>query len=134
MEQQNQKALLLFEAGEKKFFLEINQLEEIIPYQAITRLPMSKHTIKGITNFRGEIIGVYDLTKILSIPEKNNSNNRIIVVKNSSSKFGILANCVHEVIYVSLTDILFNNSDFTKGTVTLNKQEINIINLKKIFE
>lgn len=134
MEQQNQKALLLFEIGKKKFFLEINQLEEIIPYQSITRLPMSSKNIKGITNFRGEIIGVFDLIELLSLPEKNDRNTRIIVVKDTNNKFGILASRVFEVAYMPLTDIIFNASGFIKGVANYKKEEIGIINIKKIIE
>ncbi|MFH1824290.1 MAG: chemotaxis protein CheW [Candidatus Firestonebacteria bacterium] len=133
MEQKNQLPLLLFEIGDKKFFVEINNVEEIIPYQEITRLPKGDPIIKGITNFRGEIIGVYDLSKILLIPKKNNSNYRIIVVKVNGERFGILAERVYEVAYISREKINFKELEFKKGTVNINNEEIDIININKII-
>jgi purine-binding chemotaxis protein CheW len=133
MEQKNRLPLLLFETGDKKFLIEINNVEEIIPYQEITRLPNSVPIIKGIINFRGEIIGVYDLGKILPLSQKSSGNNRIIVVKVNNEKFGILADYIYKVIYVPKENISFEESEFKRGTANINGEKIDIININKII-
>ena len=110
---ENQLSLLLFEVEGKKLLININDLVEIIPIQGITRLPKSAKSITGLTNYRGEVIGILDAAEILSISKKNKGHTRIIVVKYKNDKFGIPANRIHEVIYP------------VKGAVKGNKIQVN---------
>ena len=118
-----QVSLLLFEVEGKKLLMDIADLVEIIPIQNITRLPNAGKNIAGMTNYRGEVIGVFNAAEILAIPKKNKGHKSIIVVKYNKDKFGIPSNRVHEVVYLPAASI-------KSGKAELNKEELQVISLK----
>ena len=133
MIQETQFSLLLFSIAKNKYFIDINALLEIIPYQEITRLPGSSEKIKGITNYRGQIIGVLDLPKILKLPEDKDGNNRIIVVKNNKEIFGVAVARVFEVAYINKTEIKISFGMFA-FTAAYKGEEIEVLNPAKISQ
>ncbi|OGF50791.1 MAG: hypothetical protein A2231_05535 [Candidatus Firestonebacteria bacterium RIFOXYA2_FULL_40_8] len=133
MTQEKQFSLLLFSVAGSKYFIDINSLLEIIPYQAITRLPGSSERITGITNYRGQIIGVFDLPKILEIPEDKDRKNRIIVVKNNKEKFGLAVSRVFEVAYINKEAIKKSYGMFA-FIASYKGEEIEVLNPGKISQ
>ncbi|OGF50776.1 MAG: hypothetical protein A2044_00625 [Candidatus Firestonebacteria bacterium GWA2_43_8] len=133
MLQEKQFSLLLFSVAGKKFFIDINSLEEIIPYQAVSRLPGSPDKITGITNYRGQIIGIFDLPKILELPEDKDRKSRIIVVKNNKEKFGLAVSRVFEVAYINKEAIKKSYGMFA-FIASFNGEEIEVLNPAKISQ
>jgi len=133
MIQEKQFSLLLFSISGNKYFIDINFLLEIIPFQAITRLPGSSEKITGITNYRGQIIGVFDLPQILNITEDKDRKNRIIVVKNNKENFGFAVSRVFEVAYINKDDIRKSYGMFT-FIASYKGEEIEVLNPAKISQ
>ncbi len=57
--------LLTFSLRNEEFAFRVPEVEEIIRYQRITRVPMVPDYVRGVTSLRGKIIPVIDLTKRL---------------------------------------------------------------------
>jgi purine-binding chemotaxis protein CheW len=84
--------ILKFRLAYQEFALEMQYIREVILTGEITPVPGTPDYISGICVVRGEIISLVDLRVLLSIPEKGLTDlNRVIVMKNETLSFGILA-------------------------------------------
>jgi purine-binding chemotaxis protein CheW len=54
------RRLLVFQVGDGVFAAEMNTVREIVPAQAVTRLPGAPSTVSGLINLRGTIVTVLD--------------------------------------------------------------------------
>lgn len=52
---------MTFKSGSEYFGLEIQYVQQIIQFQAITKIPETEDYIKGLINLRGKIIPVVDV-------------------------------------------------------------------------
>jgi purine-binding chemotaxis protein CheW len=55
-----------------KFFLgvEVLKVQEVIRYQAMTRVPLAQTVVKGLINLRGQIVTAIDLRRRLELPDR----------------------------------------------------------------
>ena len=60
------RPLLLFTAAGRLFGCELTTVREIVPYRRCTRLPGSPDFVCGLTNLRGTVITVVDLSRRLA--------------------------------------------------------------------
>jgi purine-binding chemotaxis protein CheW len=54
------------------FFLgvEVLKVQEVIRYQAMTRVPLAQAVVQGLINLRGQIVTAIDLRRRLELPER----------------------------------------------------------------
>ena len=54
------------------FFLgvEVLKVQEVIRYQAMTRVPLAQAVVKGLINLRGQIVTAIDLRRRLELPDR----------------------------------------------------------------
>lgn len=94
--------LVIFRLGNELFGVNITNVESIIKMQSITHLPNTKECIEGITNLRGKILPVIDLSKRLGLPfHEATRESRIIVVALADVQVGMIVDEVNEVYTVS---------------------------------
>ena len=53
---------MTFKSGSEYFGLGIQYVQQIIQYQAVTKIPETEEYIKGLINLRGRIIPVVDVS------------------------------------------------------------------------
>src|SRR5690242_14923258 len=51
----------LFRAGRERYCLAVSEVEEVVEWQAMTRVPLAPRFLMGIFNLRGLIIPVLDI-------------------------------------------------------------------------
>ncbi|MBI5640228.1 MAG: purine-binding chemotaxis protein CheW [Nitrospirae bacterium] len=80
--------LLTFTLSNEEYAFRVSEVEEIVRYQRITRVPTTPAFVKGITSLRGKIIPVMDLKTRLSLEqtEKENSSESYEEVEDKRSK------------------------------------------------
>lgn len=88
--------------GTEVFAVPIEQVQEILDSQPVSRLPQSPASLLGITDVRGESIPVLDLRLMLGMAEAETSvNTRIVVLRlempDRLLTFGLRADRVFEV-------------------------------------
>jgi len=93
---------LLFLAGGELYAMEALKAQEIVEYSEVTKVPMMKSYIKGVTNIRGNIVPVIDLVDRFSLGETIIDKKTSVVVvnyKDSDTDFqiGVLIDEVYEV-------------------------------------
>ena len=101
--------LLLFEIGNGRYALDINQIIEIVPLVKLKKIPTTPDYVAGLMNYRGEGTPVIDLCQLIdNIAFENALSTRIIVinfpVKNEGNKpLGLIANNVTETVRTKLS-------------------------------
>jgi twitching motility protein PilI len=51
--------------GSRRCLLDLTQVGEIVPYQAVTAVPLAQDWFRGLANIRGNLVGVIDLARYL---------------------------------------------------------------------
>ena len=90
--------LVVFKLGAENYAVSILQVQEIKRITDITRVPQTPDYIKGVMNLRGSVMPVVDLTKRLSLPKQEYTDDtRIIIVKLDDIVVGMIVDAVLEV-------------------------------------
>jgi purine-binding chemotaxis protein CheW len=56
---------------ERHFFgVPVNQVQEVIRYQEMTRVPLVPEVVRGLINLRGQIVTAVDLRRCLGMPDR----------------------------------------------------------------
>lgn len=122
-----------------KFGLSYTGVIEICPIQLITPIPQAAKIVMGITNWRGKIIAVISLAKLLwGNKDISLENGKLIIISNQNL---IIALLVHDIIEsfeyehgtlsppLPLKGII--NPEYISG---INQNCVAIINIETIFE
>jgi purine-binding chemotaxis protein CheW len=124
--------------------MKVNEVLEVLPYQAITPVPKSNTTVLGIINFRGEILPVIDFSKKLNMEATSPSGGVIVVLEiviNGLKVFiGILVDRVNDVFEIALKDIrqmpeigLQFKAEFLSGIFKSDDRFISLLDMHKVF-
>lgn len=98
--------LVAFRLGNETYAVDIQQVQEIIRMQQITRVPGAPFFVEGVINLRGRIIPVIDLRKRLGLPRGEETDEvRIVVVEVPPHKVGMIVDAVEEVLRLSEENI-----------------------------
>ncbi len=82
---------VIFKLGKGEYGIDIMNVQEIGPYEEAISLPNSPAFIKGVINYRGNVIPVIDLKERLSIGDSSISKDtRIIVIKLEDKEVGFI--------------------------------------------
>jgi len=93
-------------AGEK-YGIESAWVREVYPLKDFTPLPGVPACILGIVNVRGQIIPIVDLKRFFNLNEKGIGElNKLIIIRNDTMEFGILADVVCGTKQIYKEDIL----------------------------
>ena len=73
--------LLLFKIGEEHFAMAANQVREVVPCVALTRIPSAPEFAAGLMNYRTTLVPVVDLCRLATgKPSALKMSTRIILV------------------------------------------------------
>ncbi|MCP1661620.1 MAG: purine-binding chemotaxis protein CheW [Methanocalculus sp. MSAO_Arc1] len=124
--------ILEFELGKEEYALDIHLVREIVEMKPITEIPRTPPYIRGIMNLRGEITTILSLNDLLSIPDKTNGEQKIIVLvpeASQGSNVGMIVDDVHSVMHVPESDIDLSQdglgdevADYLRGIIRIRKE------------
>jgi len=90
----------------ERYAIESEWVQEIYPLKEITSLPGTPPFILGIINVRGQILSVVDMKAFFGLPGKGLTNfNKVIILSHDDMEFGLLADEVLGVHYLSRREI-----------------------------
>ena len=141
---------IIFKANKEEYGLDLLQIREICHYQKITKLPMSKESILGIIDYRGEVIPIIDIKSKLGFNPDNESitnsitnsindyiteDTRIITIMKDNKHIGLLVDSVSSIVDI----VDFENLDgkiitvnFIEKIGKINNRIISIIDIDKL--
>jgi purine-binding chemotaxis protein CheW len=84
------------------FGLDVLQVQEIIRYQEMTRVPLAPPTVRGLLNLRGQIVTGIDLRRRLDLPDRPAEHRPMnVVLRGEDSPVSLLVDEIGEVIEVA---------------------------------
>ena len=87
---------IIFRLGDQELAAPLLEVSEVLSYPPVSRVPGTKPWVRGIANFRGNLLPVMDLRTLLEgVPVVRDRKNRVLVVNHGGIFAGLL---VDEII------------------------------------
>ena len=107
--------IMTFKVSDQILGIPVQQVQEILPLQTVTRVPLAPPFLHGLLNLRGQIVTVIDLRRRLQIePKKDLKGSMNIIVNQGLELFSLLVDGVGDVISVE-------KSNFSPPPATLDE-------------
>src|SRR4029453_13069812 len=102
---------LTFHLADEEYAVGILRVKEIIPYGALTKVPQTPPSIRGVINLRGSVVPVVDLALKFGLNASPVTNRTCVVIVEVNTDgeptvVGIIADSVSQVVELSAEDIL----------------------------
>jgi purine-binding chemotaxis protein CheW len=106
----DRKQYLSFTLGGGDYAVGILQVKEILQYEAITPVPGTPPSIRGVINLRGSVVAVVDLAVKLGLPEAPITRFACILIvevalEGTRTVMGVMTDSVSEVIDLGPEDV-----------------------------
>lgn len=127
-------------AGEE-YGVDVLSVQEIIRYKKPTIIPNTPDSVKGVINFRGEVVPVIDLRKKFGFKDKEyNIFTVIIIIEVLNKIIGVIVDEVSDILSFSEDDIQESldfsseiDTDFISGMAKVNDRLIILIKLARLL-
>ena len=149
--------LLIFRLSREEYAFRVTEVEEILRFQKIARVPTMPDHVLGITSLRGKIIPVIDLKTRLNLQEKspaavaspdvtraeqkNKDGMKILILSGPNGLIGASIDSVMGVVRLPLNAILQppghldeKELKFIEGIIVLEKRFISIIHSESALD
>jgi len=136
---------LSFIVGDELYAVSVSQVLEVLEKQSITRVPNAPEYIKGIINFRGDIVPAFESRSKFNLPERSDDASYVIIVldlskENEIFRIGAIVDRVKDVLEIDDTDIKpvpamskEFNTEFLQGIYKLKDGFILLLDVEKVF-
>ena len=136
---------LSFVLNDELFAINVKNVLEVLQSAEITPIPKTTDYIKGIINFRGEVLTVVESRKKFNMPSAPDSFEEIIIVLELEIgdifvKLGVTVDRVKDVIEIKSSNIkpipdlgLKYNPDFVVGALKIEEGFLMILDAERIF-
>jgi purine-binding chemotaxis protein CheW len=136
---------LSFIVCEELFAVNVRKVLEVLQKQRITQVPNAPDEIKGIINFRGDVVPVFESRIKFDLPERNDEEAFVIIVldlskENEIFRIGAIVDRVKDVITIEDNEIKpvpvmskDFNADFLQGIFKQNEDFIMLLDVDKVF-
>jgi purine-binding chemotaxis protein CheW len=83
------------------FGIDVLNVQEVLRYQQMTRVPLAPDVIEGLINLRGQIVTAVDLRKRLNVQPRDRSSAPMnIVVRSEEGAVSLLVDEISDVLQV----------------------------------
>ena len=136
---------LSFTICSELFAVNVTKVLEVLQQQNVTKVPNAPNFIKGIINFRGEVVPVFESRSKFNLAERAADESFVIIVLDLSSdnevyRIGAIVDKVQDVIAISNEEIKpvpamskdFNTA-FLQGIYKQNERFIMLLDVEKVF-
>ena len=136
---------LSFVVCDELFAVNVSKVLEVLQKQRITHVPNAPEYIKGIINFRGEVVPVFESRNKFDLPPRSLESSYVVIVFDLSKdldvfRIGAVVDRVKDVITIDDNDIKpvprmskDFNTDFLLGIFKLQSHFIMLLNVEKVF-
>lgn len=100
------KQFCTFYLGDRYFGIDVLNVQEVIRYQIMTKVPLAPPVVEGLINLRGQIVTALDMRRRLGLDKRSDGElpTNIIVRTESDGAISLLVDEIGEVIEVSDDD------------------------------
>jgi purine-binding chemotaxis protein CheW len=97
----NSQQFCTFYVDRQFFGVPVQQVQEVIRYQEMTRVPLVPRVIRGLINLRGQIVVAIDLRRRLNTPERPDDQLPMnVVVRTADGALSLLVDEIGDVLEV----------------------------------
>ena len=90
-----------FYLGDRFFGVPVMQVQEVIRYQEMTRVPLAADAVEGLINLRGQIVTAIDLRRRLGLEERAEDQLPMnVVVRSEEGVVSLLVDEIGDVLEV----------------------------------
>jgi purine-binding chemotaxis protein CheW len=79
------------------FGVDTAHVQEIVPHQAVTRIPMTHDSVAGLVSLRGQIMTAIDLRKRLQLPPAAAPGTVSVVLRSGEGLLSLIVDRVEDV-------------------------------------
>jgi purine-binding chemotaxis protein CheW len=139
------ESYLIFTLCGELYGLRVSKIIEVIEPSEITPVPEVPLYIRGITNFRGNILPLVDMRRKFNLAEIENIEHSVVIameveVKNKLITVGAMVDSVQNVVEVDFLEInqipelgTKFNPEFIEGIITRSEKYIVLLKIDKIM-
>ena len=139
---ENDSQLLIFNVDRESFGVNVLLVQEIIRYIQPTQIPNAPRAVRGVINFRGEVIPVLDLRERFGLlPRDYDEFTVIVIVEFNRKTIGLIVEQVSDIVSLSHQNVQltpeFNEDEKTaylRGLGKLGERLILLIDIEKIMD
>lgn len=93
--------LCTFTVDDLFFGVEVTQVQEVLRFQPMTRVPLAHEMIQGLINLRGQIVTAVDLRSCLGLPPRPEGELPMnVVIRGVEGAISLLVDTIGDVIEV----------------------------------
>jgi purine-binding chemotaxis protein CheW len=101
MEKMNSAQFVGFQIAGQEYAFRIEQIQEIVILDQVTKTPQVPEYVEGVSNLRGSIIPIINLRKLFGLePKPTDSETRTIVVNIGQRTMGCTVDMVSQVLRI----------------------------------
>jgi purine-binding chemotaxis protein CheW len=96
-----QRQLCTFHLGPMFLGIDVLQVQEVIRFQHMTRVPLAPGVIRGLINLRGQIVAAIDLRERLSMkPRPDGQEPMNVIVRTEDGAVSLLVDEIGDVLEI----------------------------------
>lgn len=130
-----------FQIDGQQYAFRIEQIQEIVIPDQVTKTPQVANFVEGVSNLRGAIIPIINLRKLLGIsPKPSDSETRTIVINVGQRTMGCTVDAVSQVIRIPEQSIqpapdtmISDGNQDVAGFAKLDDQLVILLNIDELF-
>jgi purine-binding chemotaxis protein CheW len=140
----SEQEFLSFKLGSEEYGIDIQQVQELRSYEAVTKIANTPDYIKGVVNSRGIIVPIIDLRLKFQTDTVRYDEFTVVIIINLNGKLsGIVVDSVSDVVRLQADQIqppsapsaLDQNSDadYLLGLGTLDERMLIVVDIRKMI-
>ncbi len=133
--------VVTFTLGEEEYGIDIQRVQELRGYDAVTRIANAPHYIKGVVNLRGIIVPVIDMRIKFNLGTPTYDSFTVVIVLNIRGRVvGMVVDSVSDVITLAPGQIkpapemgAAFDTDYLIGLGTLDDRMLILVDIDKLM-
>lgn len=140
-EQLLQREFLAFTLGEEEYGIDIQKVQELRGYEAVTRIANTPEFVKGVTNLRGIIVPIVDLRIKFNLGTPTYDQFTVVIILNIQQRVvGIVVDSVSDVINLTAEQVKpapemgsAMSTDYLIGLGTVDERMLILVDIDKMM-
>jgi purine-binding chemotaxis protein CheW len=132
---------LAFRLGEEEYGIDIQKVQELRGYDAVTRIANAPEFIKGVVNLRGIIVPIIDMRIKFNLGTPTYDQFTVVIVLNIGSRIvGMVVDSVSDVIDLSAEQIkpapemgTLLSTDYLVGLGTIDERMVILVDIDHLM-
>jgi purine-binding chemotaxis protein CheW len=132
---------LSFTLGEEEYGIDIQKVQELRGYDAVTRIANAPAFIKGVVNLRGIIVPIIDMRVKLNLGDPSYDQFTVVIVLNIGGRVvGMVVDSVSDVITLTPDQIKdppqmgsLLDTDYLIGLGTVNERMLILMDIDRLM-